>query len=335
MQQTKNRVEASNKIIPFIPEGDFYYMKGVKAFQKRKFEIAIKWLTKAIEATPDEPLYKCQMSIIYTEIGSFHKANQLLTNVLQTSGDKYIDCYYLLANNYAHLGLLHDAKKYALSYLNLAPKGDFREEAEDLLYFIEIDEEQDDDWDVEDEDELIIYQESAFYYMETMDWDNAIATLEEMLHLFPEHKTTKHEYAHALFFAGYQEDAIQMEQAHLKEEPNALFPHANLALFFYEMNDISEYEKHKRALLNVYPIHEQQKLKIAVTFARTACYSEALQRFKLVDKGIVRSHISFYRWYSLTLYMTGFEEKAIALWEEGCKKHQLLLQEKFPWEVYV
>ncbi|MUK89105.1 hypothetical protein GMD78_12040 [Ornithinibacillus sp. L9] len=338
MQNVKDKETGQNpnNLIPFIPEGDFYFTKGVEAFRKRKFEIALKWMNKAVEAVPKDPLYQCQMSIIYTEIGSYHKANQILTNVLQSSGDQYVDCYYLLANNYAHLGLLNDAKKYAISYLDMEPEGDFSEEAKGLLQLIDFDEEDDDDGDwgpsIDDEDELLIYQETAFYHLENKEWDKALLVLEEMTVQFPEHKTAKHEYAHALFFNGEREKAIQMEQELLHEEPNNLYSHTNLATFYYEANR-EEYKNHVGALLNVYPIHEQQKLRIAVTFARTSNYEEAYGRFRLLNKGIVKSHVSYYRWYCLAAYQVGAIEKAEVLWKEGCKKHTILSTEIEPWNL--
>nr|GGG67107.1 hypothetical protein GCM10011398_08540 [Virgibacillus oceani] len=333
MQRMENNTENSkqNNVFPFIPEGDFYFTKGVEAFQKRKFDISLKWLRKAIEATPKDPLYQCQMSIVYTEIGAFHAANQLLNQVLQTTGDKYTDCYYLLANNYAHLGLLNDAKKYAKSYLDKEPKGDFSEEAESLLYLIDIDED-DEEWELEEEDELLVYQETVFHHMENMEWEQALPLLEEMITLFPDHKLTKHDYTHALFFSGQQSDAIQMELDILEMEPNSLYSHTNLALFYYESNN-EEYKKHIDGLLNVYPIHEHQKLRVAVSLARTNFYQEAYQRFRSLAKGIVKGHPSYYRWYSSTAYHVGKQEFANKLWEEGCKRHPKLSNEQKPWQV--
>ena len=127
-QVNKNRIMLSR----FIPDGEFYFAKGLEAFQKRKFDVSVKWMKKAIEYTPNDPLYQCQLSIVYTEIGAYHAANQLLTNVLQAKGDNYTDCYYLLANNYAHLGLLNDAKKYAETYLKRNQTVNSVEEAQDL-----------------------------------------------------------------------------------------------------------------------------------------------------------------------------------------------------------
>ncbi|MBT2216137.1 hypothetical protein KK120_09915 [Virgibacillus dakarensis] len=335
MQHLENNVRKSkqNNVLPFIPEGDFYFAKGVEAFRRRKFDRALKWLQKAVEQVPKDPLYQCQMSIVYTEIGAYHEANQLLTNVLQFTGDEYTDCYYLLANNYAHLGLLNDAKKYAVSYLDKEPEGEFSEEAKSLLDLIDIDEdEEDEDWDLEEEDELLIYQETVFYHMENMEWDKALPLIEEMITLFPEHTPVNHDYAQALFFSGFQEKAIQLELDLLRDEPNSLVSHANLAIFYNEMEQKAEREKYLQALQNVYPIQEQQKLRIAVTLARTGNFQEANKRFRALLKGIVKNHPSYYRWYSVSLYQAGALSSALALWKEGCGRHPKLAKEEGLWK---
>ncbi|TQS74800.1 hypothetical protein DX933_08465 [Ornithinibacillus gellani] len=328
-----NRKKQQHTIIPFIPDGDFYFTKGVEAFQKHKFELALKWLKKAVEIAPENPLYLCQISIIYTEIGSFHKANQLLTTALQSSGNQYTDCYYLLANNYAHLGLLQDAKKYASSYLEREPDGDFHEEAQELLDYISFDEEDmETEWEMDDEDELLIYQETVFYYMENMEWEKALILLEEMLTLFPEHKTTKHDLAYAMFFSGEQQAALEMELKLLADNPDSLYSHVNLAIFYYELGQMSACELHIHTLRNVYPLHEQQKLNIAVALARTGNFQEANARFNLLRKGSMRGHASYYRWSSKALYRVGELGKSLAIWEEGCRRHPQLSAEEGPWD---
>ena len=196
---TKDIQTKSNKLVHFIPEGDFYFNKGVESFKKRKFDIALKWLKKAVESSPNEPVYQCQMSIIYTEIGAYYAANQILTEVLSSHGESYVDCYYLIANNYAHLGLLQDAKKYTNLYLEKAPDGDLREEAEDLLLILDIDDDVD-DWALDAEDDLLMLQESIFYHLERRQWKEAIPLLEEMMVEFPDYIAAKHEYNFALFF---------------------------------------------------------------------------------------------------------------------------------------
>lgn len=331
MNKAKKQKKKINNILPFIPDGDFYFTKGVEAFQKKKFDFSLKWLKKAIEAQPNNPLFNCQMSIVYTEIGAYHLANQLLNNVLQSS--EYTDCYYLLANNYAHLGLLNDATKYAKIYLEKEPDGDFYEEAYTLLDLIDFElEEDDDDWLFEEEDDLLKYQETLFYLIENSNWKKAIPIIEEMLVLFPDHLIVKHDYAQAMFYTGQQEKAIQLEQDILERSEHALQSNMNLALFYYEVNQKKEYEAKIRKLLNVYPIHSDQQIKLAVTLAKTGNYSEAFERFNKINRGMARGHLSYYKWFSFAAFHSNEKGVAEELWKEGCLKHQALENHDTPWK---
>ncbi|WP_077705276.1 tetratricopeptide repeat protein [Virgibacillus dokdonensis] len=329
MQQVTNKTKGKqNNVLPFIPEGDFYFTKGIEAFQKRKFDSAVKWVKKAIDHKPDETLYQCQLSIIYTEIGAYHAANDLLMNVLKVSEN--VDCYYLIANNFAHLGLLNDAKKYAHLYIEKDPNGDFKEEVLHLLELLEIEEDLEDE-ELEEEDELLIYQETVFYHMEHHEWEKAMHILEEMLILFPNQPNIKHEYAETLFFLGHEQRAVNMELEEMESNPISLYGCNNLAIFNYYLGHMEAYNFYIEPLLKVYPIHEQQKLRIAVTLARTGQYVAAVDRFKMLKKDKLNGHLSYFRFYALAAYHIGDHEKAMSIWREGCKKHPELKNENTPW----
>lgn len=321
-----------NNLVPFIPDGDFYFTKGVEAFRKTKFQSAIKWLQRALELSPKDPLYQCQLSVVYTEIGFFHSANELLMDVLDRNRDKYPDCYYLLANNYAHLGLLNEAKKHASFYLEMEPDGDFADEAEALLELLDIDEE-DEDWDLDNEDELLVSQEAIFRHMEYMEWELALPLIEEMMENFPEQPLAKHDYALALFGTGEREKALEFELQLLEENADEILSHLNLAVFYHELGDREKSEQFTKQLLNVYPMHEQQKLRIAVVLAKTGHDEAACSRFRQLQRSEVRNHPSFYRWFSRSVYMLGDHETAERLWTEGCRKHSSLMREAKPWVV--
>lgn len=322
-----------NNLVPFIPDGDFYFTKGVEAFRKTKFQTAIKWLQRALELSPKDPLYQCQLSVVYTEIGFFHSANELLMDVLEKNRDKYPDCYYLLANNYAHLGLLNEAKKHANFYLGIEPDGDFADEAEALLELLDIDEEEDDEWDLDHEDELLVSQEAIFRHMEYMEWEQAVPLIEDMMENFPEQPLAKHDYALALFGMGEQEKALELELRYLEEKEDEMLSHLNLAVFYHEIGDTLKAELFTSQFMNVYPMHEQQKLRIAVVLSKTGHDEEACCRFRQLQRTSVRSHPSYYRWFSRSAYMLGDHETAERLWKEGCRKHAQLARENKPWEV--
>lgn len=58
-----------------------------------------------------------QLAVIYTEMGFYQQSNELLDFILTNINEKMTECYYFKANNYAHLGLFHEAYKAAETYL--------------------------------------------------------------------------------------------------------------------------------------------------------------------------------------------------------------------------
>ncbi|WP_181349649.1 lipopolysaccharide assembly protein LapB [Thalassobacillus sp. CUG 92003] len=323
-----------DNVIPFVPDGEFYFTYGVQSFQKRKFEASIKWLKKAIEVAPDEPLYPCQLSVVYTEVGSYHAANQLLTGVISEFGKQYVDCYYLMANNYAHLGLLDDAKKYAETYLEVEENGEFKEAADQLLEMldsIEEEEPEDDEWKFEEEDELLVYQETVFYHIEHKEWEKAVIVLEEMMQLYPEFTVAKHNYAYALFQLGQRNEAIELEEQWLQQNHEDIHSHINLALFYSVIDSPDRARVHIQNLLNVYPILNQQRFAIAEVLTKTGYYSEAVARFRKLKNTHLQRRRGYFKWYSIAVYHTGNPSKALGLWEEGCRRHPELSEEGGPW----
>ncbi|WP_067840241.1 tetratricopeptide repeat protein [Amphibacillus sediminis] len=323
-------VQLDKKIIPFIPEGDFYFSKGVAAFYKRKFELALKWLQKAVEANPSEALYPSQMSIVYTEIGAYHAANQILIDVIKEHGSDYFDCYYLMANNYAHLGLLKDAKKYAALYLEKDPKGEFSSETEQLLTILELGLEEEDEW-FEQEDELLAHQETAFYHLQRKQWSSALPLLKEMLTRFPDYHIAKHEYSYALFFSGEHSRALEHELDLYQTCHDKLPALCNLAVFHYEQNQTEQAKHYLEELVNIHPIHIEQALRVAITFVHLGCYNQGFQRLSRLPKARLKNHLSYFRALAKAAHGLGRTLVAEQVWQEGCRLHHELTNEQTPW----
>ncbi|TFB24345.1 tetratricopeptide repeat protein [Filobacillus milosensis] len=318
---------SESKIIPYRHDGDFYFTYGVKAFKEKRFDRAEKWMLKALDVHPKNALYLSQLSVLYTEIGQYHRANDQLQKVIDLHGEDYADCYYLLANNYAHLGLFYEAKKYAEKYLEHHEDGEFKGEVQELLTMLNqlsADEDAEDDLELDDMDEIIIYQETAFYHLEHEEWDEALEVLEEMMTLYPEYLPAKHEYAYALFRSGDQEEAITLEEAWLDQDFNNLHSRLNLTYFYYTTGKNKEFQELLPSLNNVYPTYEPQKLKLAITLARVGEYEAALNRFKLINRHQVSNYMSYFYWYSKVLDKNNFHETSKKIWKQGIQKHPVL-----------
>ncbi|MGM8215238.1 tetratricopeptide repeat protein [Bacillaceae bacterium W0354] len=318
-----------NNVVRYRNDGDFYFSCGVKAFKRKRFERAEKWLLKAVETSPKNALFLCQLSVLYTEIGHYHRANGVLQEVIDYHGNEYVDCYYLLANNFAHLGLFDEARRNAYKYLDIAPDGDFKQDVKRLLELLDHvadDDEFDEDldFDVDDEDELIIYQETAFFHLERKEWDDAIEILEELMLVYPEYIPAKHEYAFALFEKGDKEEALALENAWFEHDPTSLHSRLNLIYFYNELGEEERVAELRDTLINVYPTYETQKLKLAITFAKVNMFEQSLYRFQIVDKLSVMNYPSYFYWYSKVLKENGLIEESEKVMQEGVRKHPIL-----------
>ncbi|MGM0524047.1 MAG: tetratricopeptide repeat protein [Bacillota bacterium] len=318
------------KVIPFIHDGDFFFTKGVDAFYKRKFDLALKFLKKAKDIDPSEALYPSQMSIIYTEIGAYHAANQILSDVIKTHGDDYVDSYYLIANNYAHLGLLNEAQKYATLYMEKDPEGEFHSEAEQLITVLDLALEEEMD-DFEDEDDLLMYQETAFYYLQQEDYLKAAAILEEALELFPDYDLFHFQSRFARFFNGEKETVLTEEESVLIAEPDQLYARFNLMFFYYALGKKDKVKDIVASFEGVYPMQQEQALKVAIGYTLAGADDEAINRFNRLHQRTVKHHVDYFTYYALALYRNGKVLEAEALFEEAKRRHNQLINKPAPW----
>lgn len=332
MSKVKQTLNQNKDVLPSLHDGNYCFTKGVEAFHKFRFDISLKWLKKAVYLDQEEPVYKCQLAVVYTEVGYYHKANELLREVAKTFGDRYPDCYYLLANNFAHLGLLQEAKKYCFLYMKLEPQGDFFDDTSALLDLIQTTEEEESDY-VMTEDHLLELQEEVFMLLQHHEYEKALPILEEMMEMFPDHILAQHDYAEALFFSGEKEEAIEREKAMFQNQENTLPSIMNLALFLHEAGQTNEASYYIEQLKNIYPMQGDQRLRIATTLSRTGNHEAAYHRFINLESVFKKTHPAYYRWWGYTNYMLGNREKAYVIWEEGTKRFPQLQENCKPWEV--
>ena len=138
MGKQSTNSEQKAQIVPFFQDGQYFYRKGMKAYRERDLLRAGKWIERAIKLEPDHIVMLSQLAAIYTELGKYQQSNELLTYILKNLDSELSECHYFMANNYAHLGLFHEAYKCATEYQTKEPNGEFIEETEDLLELLTI-----------------------------------------------------------------------------------------------------------------------------------------------------------------------------------------------------
>lgn len=303
------------KLLSFVPTGEYYFTKGLKAFHRRDFIKAKKYLGRAMQLEPGEPMIICQLAIVSTELGEFEHSNRLLHQVLEELDSEMVECHYFLANNYAHLGFFKDAYHHAKLYLQLDPDGDFTEDTENLLDVLTLESEELED-ELYEQDDLIIKQEQARDLLESGYFPKAIELLKEVVQEYPEYWSAYNNLALAYFYLGKTEKAESILDDVLERNPGNLHALCNRLVFAHYQGQTDNVAQLLHTLKKIQPLASEQQFKLGATFALVGEYEFAYLWLKKLYKHGFDGDGPFYYWLSYSAYFTGYENFAISIWKK-------------------
>ncbi|WP_251550120.1 tetratricopeptide repeat protein [Neobacillus muris] len=304
----------NGKILSFVPTGEYYFKKGIKAYHRRDFYKAKKYLDRALQLEPGEPMIACQLAIVSTELGEFENSNRLLHLILEDLDQELVECHYFLANNYAHLGYFKDAFHHAQLYLQMDPNGDFADDAEELLELLMLESEE-----LEEEyygqDDLITMQEQARELLESGYFSKAIELLKEVIKEYPEYWSAYNNLALAYFYLGKPEKAEDILNQVLELNPGNLHALCNKTVFAHYQGRHKYVSEMLEPLKKVQPMISEQQFKLGTTFALVGEYDLAYFWLKKLYKKNFEADAPFYYWLSYAAYYTGRENFAKNIWK--------------------
>ena len=307
----EKRVPREN-VLAFFPTGEFYFMKGVKAFQRGDFRQSKKYLKRAWQLSPFEPIIACQYAIVLTETEEYKESNGILVKILKEIDPKMYECHYFLANNYAYLGLYKEAVTHAKMYLSKDPQGEFVEDAKELLEVISF-EEGDTLGAIFEEDEIIENHEQAKMLLAEGKLDEAVVLLTEMIQEYPDFWPAYNNLALAHYYNGERELAKALIDKVLAGNPGNLHALCNLAIFsFYEGQPL---EPILEALEKIHPISADHRFKLGVTLTILGNYKQGYQWLKSIQSYGFQPDTSYYYWLSVSAYYANDEDTAQKTWD--------------------
>jgi Flp pilus assembly protein TadD len=315
MSKNSQAKKSQGQLLSFNPTGEYYYSKGLKAFHRRDFRKAIKYLQRAMQLEPGESMIVCQLAIIYTELGEYQQSNQLLHQILEEYDEDMVECHYFLANNYAHLGFFKDAFTHVNLYLDLEKNGEFVDDAEELIDILTLEAEEFDE-ELYEQDDLMIKQEQARDMLESGNFQKAVELLKEVTSEFPEYWSAYNNLALAYFYLGEIEKATKVLDEVMKLNPGNLQALCNKLVFAYFQKNTKEVYSIKEALKKVVPILTEQQVKLGATFAIIGEYEPAYFWLRRLQKQGYEGDSSFYYWLSYASYFTGREQISHTFWEK-------------------
>ncbi|WP_019243004.1 MULTISPECIES: tetratricopeptide repeat protein [Bacillus] len=303
------------KIFSFHPTGEYYYNKGLKAYHQQDLYKAKKYLERAQELEPLEPMIACQLAIVCTDLGEYTHSNTILDNII-TNLDPYMyECHYFLANNYAHLGMFKETYKHAHEYLRKEIDGQFVDDAEDLLDLITFENNESEE-SLFEQDSLINEQEKARELLEAGKYESAIEVLNATIKDHPEFWFAYNNLALAHFYLGDHERAFSTLYEVLEKNPGNLHALCNLAVFYHLEKEEDNVQELIKALKKVRPILSEQQYKLGATFALIGEYEWAYIWLKQLEKVGYDGDDTFYYWLSTCAHQLGLERSAKRAWKK-------------------
>jgi tetratricopeptide (TPR) repeat protein len=306
--------QQKGKLFSFIPTGEYYFTKGLKAYNRRDFHKAKKYLQRAMQLEPGEPMIMCQLAIVWTEIGEYENANRLLHTIIEEIDEDMSECHYFLANNYAHMGFFKDAHHHAKLYLKFEPDGDFVEEIEDLLELLTL-ESDELEGGLYEQDDLMYKQEQARDLLESGYFPKAIELLNEVIVEFPEYWSAYNNLALAYFYLGETEKAAGILNDVLDKNPGNLHALCNRLVFAHYLKMDVEVEELTNTLRKINPLMAEQQFKLGATFALIGEYELAYLWLKKLYKHGYEGEGPFYYWLAYSAFHTGKEAFARNVWK--------------------
>lgn len=278
--------------------------------QRDRFDEAHKYLKRATELSPNDPLILMQYGVLVMEEGRFEEAHEVLMTSHSLDSDASETVFYL-AEVHAHLGLLREAKIYAEKYLAIDPKGPFGDESKEIIDFVEQKESYfDEDMDDEEDREVYFLQEKARNLMELGNFKEAVELLESIITDYPDFWAAYNNLALAYFYIGKTEKANALLHDVLKRNKGNLHALCNLAVFYYYEKKEDELDSLLELLMKIKPYLIEHRYKLGATFALVGKHKEAFHWLRSIQRHGFEGDAGFYFWLSHSAYFTGHNEIA-------------------------
>ncbi|MEH7275606.1 tetratricopeptide repeat protein [Neobacillus vireti] len=314
MIKDKKARSQKGKILSFVPTGEYYFTKGIKVYHRRDFKKAKKYLQRAMQLEPGEPMITCQLAIVLTELGEYENSNRLLHIVLNELDQDMSECHYFLANNYAHMGFFKDAYHHANMYLTLEPNGDFREDTEELLEILMLETDGLEEPPYE-QDDLILKQEQARELLESGYFPKAIELLKDVVEEYPEYWSAYNNLALAYFYLGKTKKAESILDDVLDRNPGNLHALCNRMVFAHYQGKKKVVAQLTESLKKIQPILIEHQYKLGATFAMVGEYQAAYYWLKKLYNIRFDGDGPFYYWLAYSAYYSGYVEFAETIWK--------------------
>ncbi|MDN4526213.1 tetratricopeptide repeat protein [Fictibacillus fluitans] len=310
----EKHAESDMRILPFMQDGTDYFHRGIKAYRKKDLNKAKRFFERAVFLQPEEPTFYCQLATTLAELGEYDRSNLYLEQVLETMGQDISECYFFMANNYAHMGMFEEAETYASLYMKKDPDGEFADDAMELLDLIHFETGSE---PLTEEEELIVGHEEARRSIENGELIEAKALLADLIRKHPSFWAAYNNLALTHFYLKEYDEALGVLNQILVKNPGNLNALCNLAIFYEQLGRTDEAAQLVESLKKVFPIHPDHRYKLGSTFGYFNEHDYANRWLTSINKHYYFNDPAYLHFLAVSYHATGKPERAVHCWSKA------------------
>lgn len=312
--ENKHKLTNHSNVVSFIPNGEYYFQKALKAIDRNEMDTGYKYMKRAAELSPDDPQILLQYSVLEMEAQNFDVAYELIHTAysLDPNDDEIL---FMLAEASGCIGLMGDAKKYAQQYLDNCPDGMYVEDAEDILEFVNEDPLEMEPTD-ESETEKLIAQEKARRFMENGEFQKAVEILEFIIDKYDDLWPAYNNLALAYFYLGEAEQAKALLNHVLRESRGNLHALCNMAVVAYYEKDDKELADAIEVLNKIQPYEVDNRYKLGATLGLIGEYETSYKWLSSLKRFGYEGDVGYFFWLAQSAYFTGNDTVAKSAWRQ-------------------
>jgi tetratricopeptide (TPR) repeat protein len=313
MPNIKRTLQVKSNIVSVHFDAAFFFERGVRSFNRNDIYKALRYFQKSADLDPNEPSYLTHLAAVQTELEEYEESNRILSRLVHDIDESLTDCYYYMANNFAHLGEFDQAEQYALMYIKENPGGLYVDEAEELLDFICYELERTPK-ELDIEHKLIGKHEKARLCLEDGKFVEATKLLEEMVEEYPHFLAARNNLALAYYYLGQYEQAMTVIDEILNKDKANLHALCNLAVFLSHKGEEEKAVKLVEGLKKVQPFHFDHHYKLATTLGILGEDERAYELFFTLAKRGLHVDVSLYHYIAVASFNTQRWARAKEFW---------------------
>lgn len=318
----KKRVAANTRenVIPIRMDATFFFEKAVQSLDRYHYEKALKYFRRAVEYDKADPLYHFNLAGILSEMGQFEESNQVLRELIEEIDPSLIECYYYMANNYAHMERFDQAEEALVYYLENDPKGVFLEESEEMMEYLSYELERPAPLRQIKAREGLFEHDQARLLLEEGRFAEATKVLEKLVETHADFLAARNNLALAYYYMGYFDKAVETIQEVLELDPGNLHAMCNLAIFYKHLGQEPELQQLVAALKKMVPMQLDHMFKLATTMGILSEHAVAYALFRrLLKFGEGSADPGLYHYTAVAACNLGRLAEAERLWKQAEK----------------